>query len=139
MAIRVVLVNPKGKITRYPISRYWKLLEPEGGESIPECAGDWAKFAEAVVEMMGRKPVRIAHVGYHRLKIADDGRPDPGAMHEELTLAVGTLGGTRSDGNLLDGHGLWSQKRLHDRFKWRPTPFQARLIRRLVLGHQGKL
>jgi hypothetical protein len=134
MAIRVVLVDPKGKITRYPISKYWNLLEPGLGESIPACAGDWAKFAEVVVEMMDRQPLRIAHIGYHRLKIGDDGRPDPGELHEELALAVGTLGGTQTEGNLLDGHGLWSQKRLNDRFKWRPTPFQERMIRRLVLS-----
>jgi hypothetical protein len=134
MAVRIVLVDPGGRMARFPVSRYRRLFERDSRERVRECAGGWARFAEAVVELVDRKPIRIAHIGFHQFKIGADGRPNPSSFDEQLRLAIGTLGGPRSEGNLLSDEGLWAKKALKDRFRWTPTPFQVRTIRRLLLA-----
>jgi hypothetical protein len=134
MAFRIVLLDPAGKLQRFPATRYWKLFDHESGGRVPECAGDWARFAEAVVELVDRKPVRIVRAGFYRFKIEADGRPDANSFQEQMRLAVATLGGRQAEGNLLSHEGLWANQALRDRFQWKPTPFQARRIRRLLMG-----
>lgn len=131
--LRVLLLDSRGRPKRYPVSRYGRLLETDSQERIPECAGGCARFVEAVVETVNRKPLRVIHVGFHQFRIGSDGLPDRRSLEDQLRLGIESLGEQRMDGNLLCNEGLWAKKAFHDRYKWRPTPFQARLIRRTLL------
>lgn len=132
---RVLIVGKDGVLRRFPWARYGRLYHQPASERLPEFANQWVRFVDLVVELENRRPVRILRTFYVRMRLDRDGRPDPKEMDAVMRLSMESASlGVGTDPSIIEGSHHWARKKFEERFRWKPTPFEERTIRRMVLG-----
>ncbi len=134
VGFRVLVVGKDGVLRRFPWARYRRLYNQPASEGLPEFAGQWVRFVDLVVELEDRRPMRILRTFYVRMKMDPEGRPDPKEMDAVMRLSMESADfGVGADPSIIEGSHHWARKKLEERFRWKPTPFEERTIRRMVL------
>lgn len=134
-AFRIFVADKAGVIRRFPSSRYGRLHERPSTEILPEFAGEWVRFAELVVELENRRPTRVLRSFYVRMKMDPAGKPDAKEMDAVFRLSADAAElDLETESGLIRGGRHWARKKLEERFRWKPTPFEERTIRRMALS-----
>ena len=135
MPVRVFIVDEKGNFRKTPTARFMRFWDGERREALPEYAGKSLRYAEVLVETVGRRPVRILRTLYMQMKVGPDGRPDPEDMEDLHRLSMESAEyPMREKEGVIPGGSFWAKKKLQDRYHWTPTAFEKRTLSRLVLG-----
>ena len=138
LSVRAFLVNDGGELLKFPYARFKRLWDHNPRESLAEYAGRHARFAVGYVETADRKPVRVQHVDYIRIKLNSDGRLDPSELQRALRLAAECMDhswlGTQTAraGNVLHAKHLFSRRRYKNEFSWNPSDKQRENLERLA-------
>ena len=135
MAMRIFIVDREDRAKRFTWSRFARLYEREGCEPLVGFRDEWVRFAEMVVALENRRPVRLLRTLYPQIKVGADGKPDPKEMDDQFRLSVGVIEPVwADDSGVLMGHPSWAKKKLADRYRWEPPPFLERTLRRMALA-----
>jgi len=125
LSLRLFLVNDDNSLQRLPLVRYERLIRRDPRECFPQYAGERARYALAVVDLIDRKPVRIVHAQYFWLSFDSRGRIDRKAQKEEARLAMEILpplAPEEDQRRVVDARHLFAKKRYDDDYTWRPAP-----------------
>ena len=130
---RIFLVDDDDSLHRLAMARYQRLRRREPGERLPQYAGKRVRCAMVVLEVAGRKPIRMIHIDYSMLTFDEEGRVDPAELEKEARLAVEVLPpyiiDEEQSGRVIDARTHFAKKRYADEFKWTPTPeIQAAIV-----------
>lgn len=76
MSVRLFVIDDESKISRMVLAKYRRLLKRDENERILNYAGKRIRFAEAVVEMENKRPVRITRLVYFQRLFDSQGMLD---------------------------------------------------------------
>lgn len=130
--IRVFLTNKAGSPQSFPRMRFERLYEPvwgdkrfgpKEGDLLKDRVDEWVCFAMVFLDLENRKPVKIGHLDYMRVKVDKNGAFDieenrHAALPPPITSDRAKLAQWR--GETRDG-------------RWVPTEAQDKLIRAMSM------
>ena len=125
------VASPSGPMMRFPAARMNRFLD--GHEALPEYA-DAVHVVEVIVEIQGRRALRVQRVICPRFKITQAGLCDPEHQDEAVNLAMRVLDFDAlvrpENVEELDTHLARRDTRLHHR--WNPSPSQLQDVANLL-------
>ncbi len=140
---RVFLVDQSDRLHKISHARFDALLGKEPQESVPAAfiGEDRVRYAMAAYETHERKPVDMLRIDCGILPLDADGMLDESRKLEWMRL-VGTawsplddvLAVPRKSGTVIDGTGVFAEKRLRHEWQWQPSAEVERQIYQAVFG-----
>ncbi|MEP9349168.1 hypothetical protein [Xanthobacter sp. KR7-225] len=107
-----------------------------GERTVPEFAGKRVRFAECVIEMDGRQPLRLLDVRGSWWSFDGNGvyESDPDA----LRYLFSHLDNPNRDGPIVDISPVIERRQWQERHRWTPTVDQIELIARAIWPRRGE-
>ncbi|WP_235012304.1 hypothetical protein [Caballeronia catudaia] len=88
---RTFLVGPDDALWRLSTSKFDRMLRDPASHSLAAFAGQRARMANVVVELVARQPTRIIRTTYSVLSLDAEGRVDPGRFEEQQFALVESI------------------------------------------------
>jgi len=128
------MIDGANHVSRLSGSRFAAMLSDPSVHPIPQFAARRVRGAEAVVEQVHRRPVKVIRLVFFMLTFNERGVLDADALMRQAAATFDTLHPqTRSKGSTV----LEAQSRFVVRGgRWRPTPALEAEIRAAALGKQ---
>ncbi len=139
LSVRAFLMNKEGELRKIPYARFKRFWDRHPSEAFTEYAGRHACFALAYLETVDRKPVRLQHVDYIRIKLSSDGRVDQTEVERSLSLAAecmdhSWIGTERASAtNVLRAKHLFFRRQYKNEFSWEPSDRQRASLEHLAM------
>jgi hypothetical protein len=122
---RIFLVDDHDTVRRLPLTRFERLRREDPEDSLPEFAGKRVRFALAVLELAGRRPVEVIRIEYCLLSFDSKGYLDRSEREKQKKLGasmVAPYGEQTTGGSVIDAKHQFAKKKFADRYIWTPTP-----------------
>jgi hypothetical protein len=122
---RKFLIARDDTLWQLPTTKFERMLREPANHCLSTFAGQRARMADVVVELVAREPVRVVRTTFSILTFDAEGRLDPGAFErQQFALAesvVGNPSSTRPRDSLRKGangfrHELWRARSMRPRW-----------------------
>jgi len=123
-SMKAFLVNEDDTFKQLTAAQYKKLFSKDETVSLPEYKNTRVRCAEIVVELVNRKPVRIAHTSFSYIRFDAHGGIDQAYVDEITRVIAEMMGGIPSPNdpeNLINAADRFAKKRFRQKFTWEPS------------------
>jgi hypothetical protein len=128
---RTILVAPDDTLWRLSTSKFDRMLRDPASHSLPAFAGQRARMASVVVELVASEPTRVIRTTYSVLAFDAEGRLDPGRFEEQQfalaeSVVAPVIASSADDSNqpVVDATARF----IAQGGRWTPSPALARAI-----------
>ncbi|WP_028218028.1 hypothetical protein [Paraburkholderia oxyphila] len=136
---RTFLVAPDDTLWRLSASKFDRMLRDPASHRLPAFAGQRARMASVVVELVAGEPVRVVRTTYAVLAFDAEGRLDPGRFEKQQFALVESVvapvqASSADEGNqpVVDATARF----IAQGGRWIPAPHLARAIDEAALGQR---
>jgi hypothetical protein len=136
---RTFLVAPDDTLWRLSTSKFERMLRDPASHRLPVFAGQRARMANVVVELVASKPVHVTRTTYSVLAFDAEGRLDPGrfekqqfALAESVIAPVIASSADESKQPVVDATARF----IAQGGRWIPSAALARAIDEAALGQR---
>jgi hypothetical protein len=140
ISIRHILVDQNDAVIRLSNRLFQRLWNNSQGDTVPQFAGCRVRWAEAVVELQDRKPVRMLRVVFCYLYFDHQGRLDRDKVMRDGALmmeaGMGSIFPTKS-GSVIHASSRFAARRRDHRAIWKPSPELSKAIYEAALGSKS--
>lgn len=125
-SIRVFAIMDDGTIKKLAYNKFYNLHRNDKQIAFPEFRNSKVKFAEFIVEIENRKPIRIIDEFYNYYSFDKKGRikEDKHRLQLELIMKSFFKEDENNDisirGNVIDATEIFLKKRIETQYKWYP-------------------
>ena len=126
---RVFFIDEDDSTIRTTLARFERLRNHDPKEQLLQYANQKIRFAMAVLEVKGKKPLSVVQIDYGYLSFDSEGRLDPKYLEDEMCIAMGAvpvlslpelLDSTPK--NVINAQHTFAIKKYKNLFKWKPSP-----------------
>jgi hypothetical protein len=118
LSLRLLVVDKTDRIYRLDVTRFDRMLEDPKTHPFPQFAGQRVRAAEAVVELIERKPARIVRMTFYILTFDQQGCLDRKLLdHQQFSRFAshasalsGPAAGAESESRVLDARFLFADR-----------------------------
>jgi len=139
LSIRSFFVDENDQISSVATAKINRLFNGDSNESFPEFSNKRIKIAEAVVELIDRKPIRIIQIEGLFLSFDSNGRLDKEELFKEIQIGAGSIKQIElpeDKTNLLDTSSIFSSKTYKNKYKWEPKDEIRQSILKIIFGYK---
>jgi hypothetical protein len=141
MGCRIFLLDDNESLERLSVARLERLVlhrEPE--ERLPQYAGKRMRCAMVLLEVAGRKPLRIIHTDYLLLPFDAEGRIDSNEWKRGSRLAMDGVTFERRERyvKIIHARHLFARRRYDHEFRWKPSRKIEKAIEDAIFGPTRK-
>jgi hypothetical protein len=136
---RTFLVAAGDTLWRLSTSKFDRMLRDPASHRLPAFAGQRARMANVVVELVASEPMRVIRTTYSVLAFDAEGRLDPGrfekqqfALAESVVAPVIASSADQSNQPVVDATARF----IAQGGRWSPSPALARAIDEAALGQR---
>jgi hypothetical protein len=125
ISIRHILVDQNDAVIRLSNRLFQRLWDNSKGDIVPEFAGCRARWAEAGVELLDRKPVDMLRVVFSYLYFDDQGHLDRDKVMKNgaLMMEAGIEGiAPTKSGSVIHASARFAARRRDHQAIWKPSP-----------------
>jgi hypothetical protein len=125
ISIRHILVDQNDAVIRLSNRLFQRLWDNSKGDIVPEFAGCRVRWAEAVVELLDRKPVDMLRVVFSYLYFDDQGHLDRDKVMKNgaLMMEAGIEGiAPTKSGSVIHASARFAARRRDHQAIWKPSP-----------------
>ena len=123
-SIRHILVDQNDAVIRLSNRLFQRLWDDSQGDTVPQFAGCRVRWAEAVVELQDRKPVRVLRVVFCYLYFDHEGCLDRDKVMKDAALmmeaGIGSIVPTKS-GPVIHASSRFAARRRDHEAIWKPS------------------
>jgi hypothetical protein len=139
LSIRSFFVDDNDKISSVATAKINRLFNGDPNESFPEFSNSRIKLAEAVVELIDRKPYRIIKIEGSFLLFDSSGRLDKEELFKEIQIGVNSASQTglpENGDNVIDASSIFSSKIYKNKCIWEPKEEIRQSILKAIFGYE---
>lgn len=135
ISVRVFCFSPSAELRGVPLKLALQLHDPLNKPCVPELANTSVRFAEVIVELNNRKPVRVARTNYYLLRFDAVGFPDSDRLSKQMIAAV-DCSWMRQNSPDKKGSSVTHAESafIHRGARWSPSFAEKRKIEGAALG-----
>lgn len=136
LSTRIFLLVDTDRLYRLPGPRFAAMLSKPVAHPIPQFASQRVRAAEAIVELIDRRPSRVIRVVFFMLGFDERGVVDADALMRQAAAALDTVHAMQPfnelsrEAKVLDGRSRF----VVSGGRWRPTSALQALFRNAALG-----
>jgi hypothetical protein len=137
---RTFLIARDDTLWRLSSTKFDRMLRDPAGHCLPDFAGQRARMASVVVELVARNPVRVVRNTFSILTFDAEGRIDPSrfekqqfALAESVFAPVFAVFADESNQTVVDA----TSRFIAQGGQWVPSRALARVIDQTALGHDS--
>jgi hypothetical protein len=133
---RIFLLVDTVRLYRLPGSRFAAMLSKPASHAIPQFASQRVRAAEAIVELVDRRPLKVIRMVFFMLGFDERGVVDADALMRHAAAALDTLHAVQPfnefsrEAKVVDGRSRFAVSG----GRWRPTPALQALFDNAALG-----
>ena len=134
---RVFFFDENDTIRPIPVSKFNRLTKGDSSECLEEYAGKKVRYALVMLSLEDRVPIKTIHIEYSILPFDEEGCVDRDEIERMMQLSMESVGEPRTvymEDNVVQASHLFAKKKLHNEFKWKPTPEMEVAIRKKIWG-----
>lgn len=138
---RVFFIDEDDSTTRTTLAKFERLRNQDPREQLPEYANKKIRYAMAVLEVKGRKPLSVIQIDYGYLSFNAEGKLDSKFLEDEMRIAMDviplpilatSLGGKPQ--NVINARDKFAKKKYKNKFTWKPHPIIEKEIYDAIFG-----
>jgi hypothetical protein len=125
ISIRHILVDQNDAVIRLSNRLFQRLWDNSKGDIVPKFAGCRVRWAEAVVELLDRKPIDMLRVVFSYLYFDDQGHLDRDKVMKNgaLMMEAGIEGiAPTKSGSVIHASARFAARRRDHQAIWKPSP-----------------
>ena len=138
---RVFFIDEDDSTTRTTLAKFDRLRNQDPKEQLPEYANKKIRYAMAVLEVKGKKPLSVIQIDYGYLSFDSEGKLDPKYLEDEMRIAMGCIPfpslptslGSKPK-NVIDAQDKFAIKKYRNQFTWKPNPKIEKDIYESIFG-----
>jgi len=124
-SVRHLLIDQNDAVIRLSNRVFQRLWDNSQGDTVLQFAGCRVRWAEAVVELQDRKPVRMLRVVFSYLYFDHQGRLDRNKVMKDAALkmeaGIGSILPMKS-GSVIHASARFAARRRNHQAIWKPSP-----------------
>jgi len=126
---RVFFIDEDDSTIRTTLAKFERLRNQDPKEQLPKYANKKIRFAMAILEVKGKKPLSVIQIDYGYLSFDSEGKLDPKYLEDEMRIAMDvlpvpslpeSLGGKTK--NVINAQDKFAIKKYKNQFTWKPNP-----------------
>ena len=138
---RVFLIDEDDSITRTSLAKFERLRAQDPKEQFSRYAEKKIRYAMAVLEVKGKKPLSVVQINYGYLSFDSEGKLDPKYLEDEMRIAMGAISlptlpisfGSKPQ-NVINAQDKFAKKKYKNQFTWKPNPKIEKEIYESIFG-----
>ncbi len=138
---RVFFIDEDDSTIRTTLARFERLRNHDPKEQLPQYANKKIRFAMAVLEVEGKKPLSVVQIDYGYLSFDSEGRLDPKYLEDEMRIAMGAVpfislpdSLDNTPKNVINAQHKFAIKKYKNLFSWKPSPEIEKEIYNSIFG-----
>ncbi len=122
--LRIFIINDDDSIERLTQAKFYRLVERDSGERLPQYADKRIRYAIAYIDFVNRKPKKIVTIQYSMLSFDSEGRLAAAEVERERKLGFEMLldpGIDPGPTKVGDARQRFAMKSFYDRYTSTPS------------------